>query len=209
LLFKVIDWGIILKSHYRIPVFIGTLLGYIWERVTSRASPPKNTDIKVEEVFSFDERINQFWEKASKLKNIMIVKDMKYLNWRYVAKPGNEYRIFMAKKQQEITGYIVLKLIKSIRSRGIIVDFLTLPGEDTTAKLLITRAIQCFKEDGAATIFCWMLKDTPYYGILKKLGFVRRRGPGMYGGSANPNIPKEFVLNPANWYYVMGDGDAL
>jgi predicted N-acetyltransferase YhbS len=209
ILLKVIDWSTVLKSRYKIPVVIGKLLGYVWEGITGRATPPKDTDITVEEVFSFDERINQFWEKASKLKNIMIAKDMKYLNWRYVAKPGNEYKILMAKKQQEIAGYIVLKLKKDIRSHGYIVDLLTLPGESTAASWLITRALKSLKEDGAATISCWMLEDTPYYGILRKLGFVRRTGPLLCSRVIDMNIPKEFVTNPANWYYVMGDGDAL
>jgi GNAT superfamily N-acetyltransferase len=206
-LFKVIDWGVILKSHYRIPVFIGKLLGYAWERVFGRASPPKDANIEIEEIFSFDERINQFWEKASKLKNIMIVKDMKYLNWRYISKIGREYKIFIAKKQQEIAGYIVLKLIKGIRSHGIIVDFFTLPGENTVAALLISQAVQYLKEDSAATISCWMLEDTPYYRILRKQGFIRRPGPRLCGGASDPNTSNEFVTNPANWYYVMGDGD--
>jgi GNAT superfamily N-acetyltransferase len=209
ILLKVIDWGNLLKSRYKIPVFIGKLLGYVWESITSRASPPKNAEIEVEEVFSFDERINQFWEKASKLKNIMIAKDMKYLNWRYIAKPGKEYKILIAQKHQEIAGYIVLKLKKGIPYNGYIVDLLTLPSEDTAATMLITRAVQSLKEDGAATISCWMLEDTPYYRILRKLGFVRRTGPLLCSRVIDTNIPKEFVTNPANWYYVMGDDDAL
>jgi predicted N-acetyltransferase YhbS len=209
ILLKVIDWGNILKSRYKIPVFIGKTLGYVWEGITSRTSPPKNADIEVEEVFCFDERINKFWEKASQLKSIMIVKDMKYLNWRYVAKPGKEYKILIVKKHQVIVGYIVLKLKKVNPSSGYIVDLLTLPGEDTAATLLITRAIQSLKEDGAATISCWMFKETPYYGILRKLGFVHRTGPLLCSRVVDANIPKEFITNPANWYYVIGDDDVI
>lgn len=209
LLHKVIDWGAVLKNRYRIPVFIGKMLGYVQERITNRLPSPKDAAIKVEEVFSFDERIDKFWRQASGIKNIMVVKDMKYLNWRYVAKPGNEYKILIAKKRQEIVGYIVLKLEKNGLSRGYIVDLLALPGDDIIAALLITKGIRYFKEQGAVKVSCWMFEDTPYYNTLRKLGFVRRPGPFLCARVFDQNIPKEFVTNPANWYYVMGDDDAL
>jgi hypothetical protein len=139
----------------------------------------------------------------------MVVKDRKYLNWRYVAKPGKEYRIFIAEKRQEIAGYIVLKLRKGVRSRGYIIDLLTLIGEDTVAKSLIYKAVQCLKEDGATTISCWMLPDTPYYKILRKLGFIRRLGPPFCICIHDQNLSKEFITNPSNWYFVAGDNDSI
>lgn len=209
LLFKVIDWGALLKSRFKIPNFAGKFFGYAWERLANRLPSPKDAEIEVDEVFVFDERINKFWQKASKMKNIMVIKDMKYLNWRYIAKPGKEYKVLIAKKQQEIVGYIVLKVEKDVLSRGYIVDLLTLPDEGTAAEVLITKATRCLKEDGAATISCLMLQDTLYYGILRKLGFIRREGPCLCVRIIDPNIPKEFITDPANWYYVVGDGDSL
>jgi GNAT superfamily N-acetyltransferase len=209
LLTKVIAWGTVLKKRFGIPTFAGNLLGNAWERMTNRVSPSPHADVKVEQVSSFNERIDTFWLKASVIKNIMVVKDMKYLNWRYVAKPGKEYKILIAKKQQEIVGYIVLKLEKNGLSRGYIVDLLALPGDDIIAALLITKGIRYFKEQGAVKVSCWMFEETPYYNTLRKLGFVRRPGPFLCARVFDQNIPKEFVTNPANWYYVMGDDDAL
>jgi len=209
LLVKVIDWGAVLKQRYKFPALAGKILGNIWERITNRKPSLKAAGIIVEEVFSFDEQIDKFWEKASRIKNIMIIKDMKYLNWRYIAKPGHEYRIFLARKQDEIAGYVVLKLQEGARSIGYIIDFLTLPGEDNVAELLITIALRHLKAAGAAKASCWMLEETPYYGTLRKLGFIRRHGPTLCSRIVEPSIPKEFVTNPANWYYVMGDDDAL
>lgn len=86
---------------------------------------------------------------------------------------------------------------------------LTLPGEDSAAELLIATTIRHFKEAGIAKASCWMLEQTPYYGTLRKLGFIRRRGRTLCVRIVEPSIQKEFVTNPANWYYVMGDDDAL
>ena len=209
LLVKVIDWGAVLKRRYKIPALTAKILGTIGEGITNRKPFLKAAGTTLEEVFSFDERIDRFWEKVSRIKNIMIVKDMKYLNWRYFAKPGHEYRVLLAKKQDEIAGYIVLKLQKGASSVGYIIDMLTLPGEDSVAELLIATTIRHFKEAGIAKASCWMLEQTPYYGTLRKLGFIRRRGRTLCVRIVEPSIQKEFVTNPANWYYVMGDDDAL
>ncbi len=208
-LFKIIDLSAILKNRYRIPVFIGKMLGYAWESITNGRRSPEDTEIKIDEVFSFDEQIDKFWEKASQLKSIMVIKDMKYLNWRYVAKPGKEYKILIAKKQEEIAGFIVLKLVKGAPSRGYIADLLTLPGEGTVAESLIARVIRYFKEEGAVSVSCWLFQNTIYYGILRKMGFLRRSGPRFCTRIVDPNIPREFAADPANWYYVAGDGDAI
>ena len=207
-LFKVIDWGALLKNRYKIPTFAGQLLGNTRELITVRRRLPKDTGIKVEEITSFDERIDKLWAKASKLKNIMVIKDMKYLNWRYVAKPGKEYHMFVAKKQEEITGFIVLKMVKGVLSRGYIVDFLTLPDEGTIAESLLTTAERYFTEEGVASISCWMFQDIIYYKILRKMGFIRRSGLRFCVRIVDQNIPREFATDTANWYYMLGDGDS-
>ncbi len=44
-------------------------------------------------------------------------------------------------------------------------------------------------------------------GIMKRLG--TKCGPCLNVRILDPNIPKELATNPANWYYVVGDGDSL
>ncbi len=210
LLVRIVDWGTVLKGRYKIPAFIGSLLGHAWERLTFRTIPsPRSAGLVMEQVSSFDESLDKFWLKASQLKPIMVVKDMKYLNWRYVAKPGNDYRIFLAKRPGETAGYIVVKLEKGDPARGFIVDLLALPGEEGAAEALIIRAIKYLKGEGAAMVFCAMMEDTPYYRILRKLGFMRRPGERLNVRIFDPSITEEFVTNPANWYYVAGEDDTI
>jgi hypothetical protein len=68
-LVKVIDSGKVLKRHYKIPVFAGRPLGFIWERIMYRLPSPKDSGIKIEEVTSFDERIDAFWPFYKSLIN--------------------------------------------------------------------------------------------------------------------------------------------
>lgn len=209
MLIKVVNWGKLLKTRYRVPALIGNLFGYVWEHLTEYSSL-RDTGMVVEQIQSFDEDIDDFWQKASVIKPIMVVRDRKFLNWRYVEKPGNEYTIFVARKRREIVGYIVVKLEYADLLRGVIVDLLTLPGEDIVTGALINRARSYLQESGADIISCLMLPDVPYYRHLKKMGFMRRRsGIQLNVRIFDPGLPPEFVHNPANWYYVRGDSDVI
>lgn len=207
-LIKIVAWGDVLKERFKIPAFIGNCLGYVWERLTGRRVSIRDTGIEVEQISSFDKDIDEFWQKARVIKPIMVVRDMKYLNWRYVEKPWNEYRIFLAKKIGEIAGYIVIKLEDNGLSRGYIIDLLTLPREDAVAEALIARAVGYFKEAEAVTISCLMMRDTPYYRILKKMGFLHRHS-GLFIGvrMIDESLSVEFLTNPDNWYFGWGDTD--
>ncbi len=208
LLVKVINWGRVLKTHWKIPTFIGALFGYVWEGITCRRLSLQKGDIEVEQISYFDESFNDFWLRSCNIKKIIFVRDMKYLNWRYVEKPGNEYKIFVAKSQKEIVGYIVVMLEKNNVGRGFIVDLLTLPSEDVAAEVLISGAIEYLRGEGAAMISCLMIKDTPYYRILRKLGFLHRHsGIQLNVRIFDQNLSKEFVADPSNWYFVWGDTD--
>ena len=208
LLVKTISLGKVLKSRFGIPAFIGTILGYPWERLTGRTSSLQDNDIEIERVLSFDDTIDSFWLKASEIKKIMIIRDMKYLNWRYVEKPGDEYIIFVARRRKEIVGYIVLKIQTGPMIRGLIIDILTLPGENAVAERLITRATEYLRGEGVAMISCMMLRDTPYYATLRKLGFMRRSSGVLFGACLiGQDLPKEILADPGNWYYTWGDSD--
>lgn len=208
LLLRIVDWGAVLKKHSKIPVFMGNLLGAGVELVLNLTSRLGNTDIKIRPVAAFDERVDDFWRKASNVRQIMIVRDRKYLNWRYAQKPGNEYTILLAEKEKAMLGYGVVKLEREDLPRGFIMDVLTLPNDDNIAKLLIDKAIGYLREQGAAIISCIMLQGNPYYGILRKMGFTKRRsGLRLCARLFNGDLSREFIANPVNWYYVWGDSD--
>ena len=101
------------------------------------------------------------------------------------------------------------KLNRGVLDRGYIVDFLTSHGEDALTEMLTTRAVEHLREEETAIIICLMLRDTPYYRTLRKLGFTHRHGPRLNVRIFDQNISKEFVTNPSNWYYVAGDDDSI
>jgi len=208
LLVKVTSWGMLLKRRFRIPYFLGNMFDNIWGLITTHTSSTESSNIEIDQVFTFEKSINDFWQKASLQKEIMVVRDMEYLNWRYFEKPGEDYRVFVAKRDEDIVGYMVLKLENIDPTRGVIVDLFTLTNNDIVIKELIRKSIAYFKENGVLIISCFMLPDTQCYQILKKLGFIRWNSDLHFDIDIyDQKLSGEFVTNPQNWYFVRGDTD--
>jgi hypothetical protein len=206
---KILQWDKVLRE-YRIPSFIGKCLGYIFKVKNNRVVFPYNPSIKIKQIMSFDDRINEFWLKASGLKGVMVVRDKEYLNWRYANKPDHNYKVFIAENEKDILGYIVITLKRNNLVRGFIVDLLALPNSTHIAQILITKIIEYFQGSGADIVECWMLENAPYYAILKKLGFIKRNIWNPLCARINTQVlSNQFVSNPNNWYFVMGDQDTI
>ena len=168
----------------------------------------------IQQVDSFDECVDQLWEHASSALNITVVRNYRYLNWRYVEKPGDEYTIFTLEGAGDILGYVVLKIVKKFGLQiGFVVDLLAVPDQPNISRYLISKAVEYFKELQADMISCMMLKQGPYIQALKKSGFLfvppKFHPQEMYLGVRRntKEYPAEFITNPNNWYVTWGDHD--
>ena len=64
-----------------------------------------NKDITT--VTSFNQEFDNLWDSASKNINSSIVRDKKYLDWRFNKNPLGSYKNLVATKNNEIDGYII------------------------------------------------------------------------------------------------------
>jgi hypothetical protein len=166
--------------------------------------PKKAQDITITQISSFDTRIDEFFKQISKNFNAIAIRDMKYLNWRFVMCPDVKYTIFLAEREKEISGYIVLRVCKNT---GYIVDFLS---KKEGFESLIWQTIRYFKQKNINSICCLEPKDPSYLNTLKKCGFFIRKHYPVYrfiGRSIIPDVPMEFLREPKNWFLTLGDSD--
>lgn len=200
--------NVFLRNLIKLPAQIVTKL-LLGERLR------KAEGISIREIYSLDSRFDDFWREASKGYNIGLIRDSKFLNWRFVNKPGEEYFIFAAEKDKKILGYIVLKNAEMFNlSLGLIVDVLTL-APDHVMDSLISKAIEHFKKQKVDVIGCLMLKQTPYFKTIKRAGFVSvpkalSRKEFYFGVQVKPSVlPDEIVNNPTNWFLTWADIDIV
>jgi len=176
--------------------------------------PPKVNGLTIIRIPSFDERINDLWEKVSNDYEIMVIRDKEYLNWRYVDVPDVDYGIYLAEKEGQILGYAVLKCEKQ---QGLIfgrIFELVVPLEQqAVAQSLIIKAIEFFKEEKADLILYRLIADKALCKTVRKSGFIFPRFTGnKVRFVARPNTPKiseTFLKDRAHWFVQTGDSDTI
>jgi hypothetical protein len=107
-----------------------------------------DSNIEIREIDFFEDDINEFWEKTRDQYEFIVVRDKKYLNWKYCGQPHTKYKRFIALKGKEICGYIVLRKAKPPEPNiGIITDIFVHPQDKTTIIRLIKFALDYFSTE--------------------------------------------------------------
>jgi hypothetical protein len=181
-----------------------------------RSKPYTNSSIYIEEINYFDEEFNQFWNTVKPCIGISVIRDAKYLNWRYVNKPKNDYRIVTAKLKGNLQGYIVTKVEQRFGMRhGVILDILTIPDDSSTAFTLLNYAIKTMIAEGVEVISALSLKNEYYFKSLRQCGFIpippKFFPQEDYFGSRPVILDTKIdnKIDPKDWYFTWGDHDDM
>jgi len=194
---------------------------YEYTRLGSRQQSASTAAIHlVQEISKFDDSVNTLWQSVEKDFSLAVVRDVSYLNWRYVANPMGNYRIFSVEEDANFRGFMVLSL-RDVKLGGAIaiLELLVKPGDKEAGLALLKTAELIGEQIGAARIYCWMLPSHNFYmQLLKQSGFMFRPFGGRVSflSSVTPFIIRTHSeedwrkiepIQLANWFVSMGDHD--
>lgn len=179
---------------------------------------------RVEQIARFDERFDTLWDSCKDEFPIAVIRDMAYLNWRYIDCPVQDYTTFAVfNTNGEVMGFVVTDVKKSMRGfdtldseitqavRGEILDYLVAPiaEREQVLESLIQVAQSNLVKNGVDVISCWAQPRMPIYDFLARLGFVARKTPhNLIVRIENLDFPGvNKALDISNWYITSGDKD--
>ena len=120
----------------------------------------------------FDERIDDLWNSTKDQYEIIVQRDKEFLNWRYSPNHQLTYRKFIATKDGQAKGYIVLRRAQPEELNvGKIVDLYARRDDQQTIEDLIRHAIDFFGND-VEVIEC-AAAPREYQEALSKFGFFK------------------------------------
>jgi hypothetical protein len=170
---------------------------------------------KIQEVTDFDSTFERFWNNVSSGYQNILVRNKRYLDWRF-KHPTRKYRIFVAKSEHEILGYIITttKNINGV-NYGLLVDILV-PNSETgqsIAHSLIDFATRGFLRENVTVIGCLSGVHTHVAKALRKIGYLKcpkillpQPFPVILRWNLETPSPPNFY-DFTNWYLTMGDYD--
>jgi GNAT superfamily N-acetyltransferase len=168
-------------------------------------------DIQISELDEYKDDIEIFNKSVLKYYGIIVSRNKNYLNWKFVKKPFNNYKRYVAYYKGELSGYAVIKTEQSGTGiRGKVLDILVHPMKTNVFQSLIHKSLEYFSNIGVShvEILCTF---PPFIKELKKNGFIKsnKQQPFMVKNWEG-EFDMKFVSDIRNWYltYSEADGDA-
>jgi hypothetical protein len=210
-LIRVLDAGPLIahfgRSEWLAP--LGTLANVALRLTAKRFRRIRNhTVVRLD---AFDGRIDALWERARRSGGAMVVRDHRYLNWRFCERPDATYLKYGSEGGSDLTGFLVAR-VSAYRGMpwGYLVDFLTAENSTSDAlSSLIDEAIGEFRRLGVAAVVCYTTDAAAREAFIRSGFFpVPQRRPirfVRYLRAARTDLAKFSAAS--EWYLTMGDGD--
>jgi hypothetical protein len=172
-----------------------------------------HTKYKVEAINYFDASFDDLWERLrNEFANhfrYFVVRDSKYLNWRYVDNPKYQYKIFIIRESDSCLGYAITKFYSGEEQLiGDIVDIFCV--FDKEVFLSLVEGSISYLSQNASQICCWMNETCQFYKYLKEVGFTEGSFLTHFGVIPLKALEVEaqgHLFDYSNWYITMGDSD--
>lgn len=179
---------------------IGAVGGLVWRESRRRGLE----EYVCRPVSSFDERYDRLWQEARGLRDIMIIRDRAYLQWR-LSVPGRDLRALSVERDGRLLGYAMV--CNRADGAAEIKDLLTARDEGATASLIHAVVAQA-RDEGMIGVIFQGLEDDPYFGAFRSCGFrfmPRASGSGLVLVPGVVEDMPEFWGQASRWFLRAGD----
>jgi hypothetical protein len=168
---------------------------------------PSDTDVRINEVLRFNERIERFWAQAAAPFDFVAMPNAGRLNWRYCDTRGGNGFVLQAEAEGEVVGFVVVRISRGL---GHIAYLLTLPDRTDVIHALVAAALARMGAPGLSHASCVLPQHHPYRPDLIAAGFT---GEGKHVPlTARPRIGDPalpFLRRQSPIHWMLGDTDLI
>ena len=170
---------------------------------------------RLKSISSFGEDYNCLWQKASSKIKIGVNRDAKYMNWRYIEKPGESYLRYGFYKNDELKGVVIFTLKNKHHGKiGYLMELLFDPKEENAGIQLLNFSSKILRHHKADLILAWCFPHSYNYICYQKSGFfkfpekIRPQKLGMIAKTLHSKNEDD-IYNVKNWYFSYSDSDTV
>ncbi len=178
----------------------------LW-RGRSRLAPPT-----IRPIAEFGPAHDQLWNEVSPRYQTTVVRDVSYLQWKYVTQPGQDFTRLELSRDGKVFGLVILKFVEPGSaypySRCFLVDFVVDPTRPDDVYWVFEAARQEAARREFDAIYLYLI-HTQLQQLAERYGFLRR-DPQRYLLIAAEGVPEQVqqaVLDPQAWFVTQGDSD--
>lgn len=172
--------------------------------------------IKIQLRQEFPVDVNELWEQFSKNIVVSVKRNKEYLEWRYLKKPNENYKIAHAYTSSGSYIGFIIYCIKEKHGGKIayIMEYIYDPTFGDQAENLMKFAVNQIIEEKADCILSWCLEHSENYKHYRNGGFYvlpdKFRPIELHFGARcfDENL-NELITNRSNWYLSYSDSDTV
>ena len=169
-----------------------------------------SAELEVRSVDRFDAASDVLWDDFAKTTELAIIRDARYLNWRYADAHGANYELYECREResQRLRGIAVVARRDFVQDNMcFLVDWLV-PADDEAATIaLVAKAEQRASELGTSALATLFQHRDPRFLAFQKLGFL------VYGTTyfqvVIPFDRHDAHFYKEQWYHTLGDSDLI
>jgi hypothetical protein len=177
----------------------------------------RQTNITFRQVHDIPDALDKIWDTTCIAGKIALVRNKRYLRWRYMEKPFFSYDIHVAMAANEkLCGCIITRIGEKFGVKIIyVMEILAENDDPAVTQLLLDELNSIAIRQGAAAISLLFLPDNPNRSLYLKNGYLpvpRRLFPQdiFFGARVNsPDIDPKYARDMKNWYISWGDLDVV
>jgi hypothetical protein len=176
----------------------------------------ESNKLRIEENFSFPEMVTPLWESFANQIEVAVQRDKKYLDWRYIQKPYENYKIAHCYSENNTyLGYIVYAIKEKHGGKiAYIMELIFDLKLQKAGRKLLQYAINQIKKENADCILSWCMDHSPNYNVFKKEFFFKlpekfRPIELHFGARAFNKELAPIINNRNNWYLSYSDSDTV
>jgi len=160
----------------------------------------------------FDQRHDALWEMAAGHLTCAVIRDASYLNWKYVAQPGQDFLRLQLCDGTGLKGVVVWMMREPDANyryrRAFLVDVIAPFADPVALQQIITSACAAAADRGADALLCHHLNGR-LTQALRACGFHLRKPERFFLVSPGelPAASLDRVLAADNWLITHGDSD--
>jgi hypothetical protein len=163
---------------------------------------------RIEQVSRFPAGVDDLWQRCQMELPLAIIRDARYLNWRYADCPDLVYAKLLAidRWTGRVAGVAALRLGLGDRPVAFLVDWLVPGQQRRLAEALLQHCHTVAVASGLSRIEAWFPEYAPQFQFLKAHGYSPV--PTQYEivvEPFHPELSRKWVND--HWYYTMGDSD--
>src|SRR5262249_7299779 len=147
-----------------------TSIGALWNRILRSRLAPDAT-VSVEKAVAADAAFDELWDSCRNDAKYSIVRDSKWVNWRFIGAPSRAYTVLLARRGERPFGYLAYSLVATEKNTTTFFAELLAPESDLGSHdTLLLRCIEDSRAARADALVTLAVQGTAEFERLRRVG---------------------------------------